>query len=524
MIAEVVFFATLYSFGIIQRRNRLGILSLFISLYFTGELSFGIFKRETSFTLAQFLWGILFLMGILSVFLYLWLLLFYSLQELRQMKTYVERFKKAIMKSQRIEVISLGAMVLAGGFFGFVSSPSVGQTIIIQPQDYQIEFRIWANYDPAWYQAHPYGTAMLKQLNTHKVTIQNAIFTIRDAEGNADSFSPSIYFEDANKCISTLQWFQDSYPDIRFQFYAYGLGGLSCGNYEGSIYTAPMLKRFVDVYRNSTLKNVVGIYTDWEGPLREAPKYANETLNGWHQALWVDAMAYTRHYFPNWTFSNCFPDDLIWDPMDGDADLQYFDRYNIFMPMWDDYGGMVYRSCSVNKTEQGKDTFRGPWKIYNQAETLLYGTLNNDLSKATMWLGCTGCGPYYNQSNGFENFANDILILKHFGFRTVSIFLGNERFESYGMPTGFFDQYGFEDALDRLNILVNGPNSTKSFTIKSEGDWNPKNKLALDFQLNFDRYEYFPLFSLYLLVGIGSGWIVKRKDQTNLNDKIQIKK
>ncbi|MBN2153971.1 MAG: hypothetical protein JW839_21115, partial [Candidatus Lokiarchaeota archaeon] len=339
------------------------------------------------------------------------------------------------------------------------------------------------------------------QMDRHGVTIQNAIFSIRDSNGSAESFSPTVHAGDAADAVGHLTWFRDNYPGIKFQYYAFGLGMGSCGNYEGSIYTGAMLKRFVDVCRGNNLTNVVGVYTDWEGPSDQGTDISNETLNGWHQALWTDAMAYARAYFPNWTFSCCYPDSTGWDGYDGDDDLQYFQRYNIFTPMWDDYGPMVYRSCDIEDIEPG--SYGGSWSVYVQAKALLDGALRGNTSKASMWLGCTGCGPYRNTTTvhehgapmafgdgkGFDAFARDVLILKHFGYETVSIFHGIDKFEGNTEFTGFFDQYGVADAFDRLNDTVNGPGSTTPFTIWTD-EWTPRRPIAQDAALNFEHFSY----------------------------------
>jgi hypothetical protein len=224
-------------------------------------------------------------------------------------------------------------------------------------------------------------------------------------------------------------------------------------------------------------------------------------------------MAYARAYFPDWTFSCCYPAEMHWDTADGDPDLQYFKRYNVFMPMWDDYGPMVYRSCSFGQYDRlwGE----GPYHVYAHTYAMVGGTFKADPSKVTMWIGCTGCGAYGNETDvitrdgpltlgegrGLEAFARDLLILKHFGVRTVSIFHGMENFEADPEKTGFFDQYGYEDAFDRLDAYVNGPESTEEFTIYSEGDWNPSKHLVTDAQLDLNwipnTYRYF----LVILVG-----------------------
>ncbi len=148
---------------------------------------------------------------------------------------------------------------------------------------------------------------------------------------------------------------------------------------------------------------------------------------------------------------------------------------------------------------------------------LVNGALNGDYSKATMWIGCTGCGPYRNdtisydgnepldfgEGKGFDAFARDILILKHFRLPSVSIFLASERFDPDSTDkSGFFDQYGYEDSLDRLNETVNGHNSTQSFTIKAYGDFLPDRSIIKDFMLNFNQFIYILVMIGYFTLGI----------------------
>ncbi len=522
IVIEGLLVLTAIMLGVFNVRNRVGTLILMVTTYYLGDTLLEFTERPTSFTYYTMFWYGIVGTGIIA--LLLMILRFIGLSILWSKKSpptfpRIWNHFRSELKRRRWTGLALLAVAGSMGFIqGLTMSGATAREITIEPQAGQIEFRMWANYYPAWYLAHPNGTQMLDQLDRHGVTIQCTIFPLRDADGQYESFSPTIYPEDVTNLVGNLTWFNENYPGIKFQYYAFGLGHGSNGNYEGSIYTLPMLKRFVDVCRAypSNLSNVVGTYTDWEGPSDSAPDFSNETMNGWHQALWTDAMAYARAYFPDWTFSCCYPDSMHWDGIDGDDDLQYYHRYNVFNPAWDDYGPMVYRSCNAKETRRGR--YDSSWMVYTQAKGLLNGALDGDVAKASMWLGCTGCGPYRNDTvvyehgapmnfgnaTGFDALARDILILKHFGYKSVSIFHAIERFDTNPELTGFFYQYGFADALDRLNETVNGPNSTKSFTIWTD-DWTMRGPLAEDAALNFNRITCIPLVALIVMVGAGLG-------------------
>ncbi|MHA1819226.1 MAG: hypothetical protein ACTSVC_02050 [Promethearchaeota archaeon] len=533
-VVEAVLYLLAYITAYKLRDNRFGQILLGVLLYMSGSVLFDIVQRLTTFTLAQFLWGTIILLGLIALLFIILKVLYISYKELREYKTYLSRLKRGLKDTKIITWIFVVITIGLSLIYFPMKERDYGVPIEIAPKDYQIQIRMWAPTSPSYYINHPNGTQMLEQMDRNNVTIQNTIFSIRDAEGKVYSLSPTIYPADMQRVVSNLTWFKDHYPHIKFQYYAYGLGYDSNGNYEGSIYTTAMLKRFVDICRVSNLTNVVGVYTDWEGPNRSAPKIANQTLNGWHQAMWYEGMAYTKAYFPNWTFSCCFPEEMIYDPLDGDADLQYFKRYNVFMPMWDDYGPMVYRSCNIDPNERQPGSYSGSWMIYEKAYTMVNGLFNGNASKVSMWLGCTGCGPYNNKtivyehgapinfynSTGFDAYARDILILKHFGIPTFSIFLAAEKFDQSGEENqGFFDQFGYNDSLDRLNEIINGPNSTKPFIIWSEGDRNPIRNLIMDYQLNFNDYRYLPLYVAYFFMAyIGAKWAYYI--DSNLADRI----
>jgi hypothetical protein len=521
IILQGVMYIIAYIFCLTQLDNRFGTLLSGALLFYTADsFVFRLIEEPTDYTLAIAIWGAIILIGIIAILFVLIRLVILTKIERKMRKspqpdqlTYLNRMKNTIKSNNYRTLILFIITISVFTGYSVTSQKSYGQEITITPQEYQIEFRIWGQTSPEWYQKHPYGAAILEQYERHNVIVQNTIFSIRDENNLSLSFSPKISAYDKNKTITTLRWFETNYPKVRFQYYAFGLGYGSCGNYEGSIYTGAMLKRFVDICREANFTNIAGVYTDWEGPSREAPKNSNTTRNGWHQAMWTDAFAYVRAYYPDWILSCCHPHEVLYDRVDNDDDLQYYDRFNIFNPLWDDYGPMVYRSCDVEGTTP--DTYGGSWGVYTNAKVLVDGALRGEVSRSSFWLGCTGCGPYGNNTvayehgepmkfgdgKGFDAFARDVLILKAFKIPTVSIFHGIEHHESGDYLTGFFHQYGYADALDKLNETVNGKDSTKSFIIWSEGNWNPIKFLTTDFQLNFNQLIYIPLALGYLFVG-----------------------
>ncbi|MBD3354239.1 MAG: hypothetical protein GF364_22345 [Candidatus Lokiarchaeota archaeon] len=513
-IIEACFYILIYLIGILNIKNRFGTAALIFGYFSTSDVIFDAFTSGEffAFHLAVVLIYFLMIIGVFGLLFAMIMFLNQNLCELIRIKTYFVRLRKQLIKFPRITKIMFIIFISSGIVYAVSQTSVMERKIKIQPKNYDIKFRVWGETNPEYYQSHAHGFDILDQFNKHNVTIQNYYVSVRDESGNYESFSPSIYEPDKQKIVNNLTWFYNNYPNIRFQYYAYGLGYGSCGNYEGSIYSPAMLKRFVDIMRSESLPNVVGVYTDWEGPGDDALEIANFTMNGWHQALWTDAMAYTKMYFPDWKFSCCFPKGMLVEYLDGDNDLEYFKRYNIFHPYWDDYGPMIYRSCDVDETDEADTSY----KVFFSANLLINGMLKGDLSRATMWLGCTGCGPYRNntivyehgepinfgESKGFDAFSRDILILKHFELPSMSIFLTSSIFESNSRPTGFFDQYGFTDALDRLNETVNGPQSRDPFYIWTKAtDWKPETDIAEDFLCNYNRYFYIPVFFGHLALG-----------------------
>ncbi|MFX0102771.1 MAG: hypothetical protein ACFFCS_24600 [Candidatus Hodarchaeota archaeon] len=513
MLLESLLFLLLYVYGIFTVKTILGNVSIALNLYLVGDRLINIVDDTTSFQLATAYWLLVIVLGVIALVFVVLRIIFIPIIKCNSGHNYFARLRKTFKVYHLIGIliISSGATWYAMGELDL--RKEMGSKVTIHPQDYQIEFRFWGRYWASWYQAHPNGTQILDQMNKHNATLQDAYFRLRDADGELESFSPTVYPADVNTTVTNLAWFRDNYPNIRFQYYAYGIGYGSNGNYEGSIYSPAMVKRFVDICRNYSLPNVVGVYTDWEGPSGDAPDGNNFTMNAWHQALWADAFAYACTYFPNWTFSCCHPDNVYWDGIDGDDDLQYFLRYNIFSPMWDDYGPMVYRCC--NPYETNPLNYGTSWMIYANAKAMAEGAFKDDPDKASFWLGCTGCGPYnssliiqehgepikFGNSTGFDAFARDVLILKHFGIKTVSIFHGMETFESNTILTGFFDQYGYDDALDRLNETVNGENSTREFEIWTDADWTPQKWIIYDYLLNFNQLIYLPEMGVFFVIG-----------------------
>jgi len=507
-IIEGIFLLTLFIAGFVYVEKNVGKLIFIIGILSAGSEIWDIVSdpKFLGFKLAAALFYPLMLMGLLTIILSILFLI-------RSLINYINKFRdrkislspnqlsfsKLTKLNYRKVLLPASLLVLAGVGSLLFSSGAVSRQIDISPQDYDIKFRIWANVEPEWYQEVPDRLQMLDQMDKHSVIIQNFLVSIGDENGIYESFSPTINTTESDIAIGYLTWFDTNYPNIGFHFYAYALGYDSNGNYEGSIYTPAMLKRFVDAYRTTNLTNVKGIYTDWEGPNREAPPI-NFTRNAYHQALWVDAMAYVDQYYPDWTFSCCFPQEMIWDPADSDMDMEYYHRWNVFHPEWDEYAPMVYRECDLDETDGSAS--KSSWYVYAQANALVNGLSEGESSRASFWLGCTGCGPYRGVDSGFEAYARDILILKHFQIPTVSIFHGIESHMPDDRLNGFFYEYGY-DALDRLNDTVNGPSAREGFKISTDTGFYIKKDITADFLLNYNRYGYLPIFFAQLALGYG---------------------
>ena len=346
-----------------------------------------------------------------------------------------------------------------------------------------------------------------EQLNKYNATIQNTEYGVRDPQNNSYSFSPDYSLSDALALNASLGWFAQNYPQIKFQLYAAGMGYSSEGNYEGSIYTPGYIKRLVNVCHDFNITNVVGLYSDWEGGLSTE----NQTMNAWNQALLTDAFAYVREIFPNWTLSCCSGTQMYYNFMD--SDMQYYSRSNIFNPMWDDYGPMLYRCGWDATTQPAPYAYNGAWDIYAQMNVLVNGAFHGDASRTSCWLGILGWSCYneeytiydhgqpinFYDSNGFDNLARDILILKSFGCPSVSLFTMTNDTGSGGL----FDAYGI-NALDQLNTMVNGANSTQSFSIWTDPEFITGNKnMFEDFMLLFNNLQNLWMDVAIILVGVG---------------------
>jgi hypothetical protein len=210
----------------------------------------------------------------------------------------------------------------------------------------------------------------------------------------------------------------------------------------------------------------------------------------------------------------CCDGDIMWDSIDEDRDVEIWGRKNIYNPMWDEYTHMLYRSTNFNRENPRFTDYLPAGMIYDTCQEQLTIQQGN-YSRCGAYLGCTGCGPYLNTSKpetprgsdtvpwtnnptALDIFARDTLILKHFRFKSFTIFICADIIElSNGREWGFFKQYGI-DALDRLMTLVNGPNSTTPFVIYQWGNLGDFRSIWEDAALSFDHLDHLPLMIVYL--------------------------
>src|SRR5271157_132899 len=522
-------------FGAWQIKNNAGPILLVLGLVVLGILALDPMTRFAfiSFPMAStWLW---FCMGtgITAILFAILHVIAINLSRRLTGHVFYKQALRGLQQHHRIAVAAIAVLALFGVAYLVLTNRSAGAVpITIHPKNYQMQFRFWGEYTKDAYLnniTYNNGTLILDSLSRHHAVIQNALFSVRDENNQTESFSPNYSKSDGDTINQTLYWFHVHAPGIMFQIYAAGIGYNSSGNYEGSIYTPAMIKRIVNICKDYNISNVIGLYSDWEGGL----KVANHTRNDLNQVLLTDAFTYVRQYFPHWDLSCCSGTASYWDALDGDNDLQYFDRENIWNPTWDDYGPMIYR-CGWPAPNADPYTYMGAYAIYANAKLLL-GALRGNVSKAGFWIGITGDACYdgnytvyehgapinFGNSTGFDNLCRDILILKSFGIPTVSFFKA-----SNDTPPGqrdphkedFFSAYGW-DALDRLNATVNGANSTKPFTIWSDPKFiMEKYEYRNDFLLDYDHVTFIPVAALQILAGIalaGTGikgnWIHKKK-------------
>jgi hypothetical protein len=507
-----------YAFTASQLRHRHGNL-LYIALF--GETA-DLFKRTVvnpmSMTLQWVWWR--------SILFYCWIAFYLAI--IRIILITIIRFNepykwtvrlRSLLRQMRQNAhrVAFLLLILFSGFtatYAIMGNRFYVESIYVQPQDYQIEVRTWAETDPAWYlnSSYPERLNLAAQYNRHHITLENFEGCIPDATGTYQSYAPTYNLSQAQRISNTLGWWKDNYPNVMFRASTPGIGLGSAGVSSSSIYTPASVKRFVDVCRLFAINtsNVVGIYSDWEGPGEKAPPDSNETRNGMSEARWIDAIAYAKSYFPDWIFVCCEDGDMIWDPFDGDRDVQYWARKNIYNPMWDEYTPMIYRSTNFDRENPDFTSYLPAGAVFD-ACTAQLAILNGDPTRCGGYIGCTGTGPYLNTSQvvtprgadivpwtstptPFDIFARDILILKHFRFKSFTIFICSVNIHpKNGRSWGFFQQYGF-DALDRLMVLVNGPNATKPLG-EFRNVWE-------DSALNFDRTSYTSVMIVYLLATV----------------------
>nr|MDO8114230.1 hypothetical protein [Candidatus Sigynarchaeota archaeon] len=518
---EVLFNVIGYSFGATQVRHRHGNL-LFAYLYWETE---DLFRRTivnpTSLTLQFAWWQMIVVVGWIAFYIAIARFIAITILRIRSGQKWKDRVRhefRNMRRWQRGIVISLlVGTVLVSSAYTVLTSRYYSEPIQVQPKDYDIEVRTWAEIDPSWYMnsSYPERLDLAAQYDRWNMTLENLGGCLPDADGNYESYAPTLNMSEAQGLSDMLGWWKANYPNVRFRASAPGIGLGSAGVSDSSIYTPAAVKRFVDVCRlfPGNTSNVVGVYSDWEGPGADGPRDSNETRTGMSVARWIDTMAYAKSYFPNWTFVCCEDGDLIIDPFDGDPDMQYLAHKNIYNPIWDEYTPMLYRSTDFSTENPHFTKYTPAGAIFDYANLQL-AAVDGNSSRCGAYVGCTGCGPYLNTSipttprgaedvpwtsipTPFDIFARDVLILKHFQFKSFTIFICNEEVDpDSGRRWGFFQQYG-QDALDRLMTIVNGPNGTIPFIIYEWGVIGDFRNVWEDSASNFDRLDHVWIMTIF---------------------------
>lgn len=385
--------------------------------------------------------------------------------------------------------------------------------VTITPQEYTMNFAFWGSH----YHAR-YTPAQLDAMNRHAITI--APYTV----------PPLTASEAVRAAFKTeMEWWMENCSAVSFLVSIPGIPGgfVWDGGTAGTIAAAKETVQFV---QREGLTNVRGLAFDWENPIEETladhpylVDVPNRTRHETSRQLWAEFFDWMDLNAPEMFLSNINYVEMSQDAYDGDFDLHLAESFNTFEePRYDEYAPMIYR-CPCRGTPPFGDVPRWDagtnidttYDFYQRLRTHVEGVeyIHGSRARASVYVGITNCTCYgrdvevYEEGeylgHGFDVLVRDLLVCKHFGMETVTIFILDTVVENDHSMGGVFESYG-DDFLDRLNASVNGPGATTPFVLR--GDPFPVDDslfvtgstetLLWDFVLNFDAP---PLFAV--LVG-----------------------
>nr|MDO8112662.1 hypothetical protein [Candidatus Sigynarchaeota archaeon] len=413
-------------------------------------------------------------------------------------QVFLHSMTTSLRKHKAMHLVCIGLVVGSGlVVLGFLNNSFwVGQTVQITPGSRQIEIALFTRLDYNFYTPD-----QLASMNNHSLLIitHDTPAFVSTEQWNADPFhwmdnitTTAAYINGRAAFVSLCSYWRDHYPNVHIMP---AVLGIPCGypidlsmtngshGVGGTIWQA---KQYLLTAVEYNLTNVVGLHADQEScqsVWNVQSQWRNRTRNHEANANWISYFQWVNASYarPDWItyfnntgnrttfyFQTTFGYDSCVDGLDGDDDLDVAVRNNVLqVPYWEDYAPMFYKSG---------------YSMLDPAHYKLYldlQMLNGSLSRYGLqhligtYLGITGEGIFrasstFTQLNGksqqsvtgFDNLVRQALIVKSFGARRVSIFLGT----TVENMIGAFDEYG-DDFLDRFNASVNGPAAQTPFDI-----------------------------------------------------------
>ena len=386
----------------------------------------------------------------------------------------LSKVREESRKQRGLWGVSLTLILLGGSYVGIVAPSYPRGEVLIQPQDYPVKFAFWALAENT-----SYTPAQLDALNRHEVTLV--------ANFGIDLTNPATVDAERAKLVNKLSWWLTHYPKVSFYLIVPGIPGGAVWDGAANL-TTLQAREIIITARTYGLTNVKGEAFDWEQPnLGHNTNISSRPDPARHQQAietWKAFFDWKAAYAPEIVLSVVNSYQLVADKIDADWDLHVKEMAITFeCPRWDNYAPMIYR-CFYTGTKPFGDpdvmsSLSGIYDTYSFYKAMVanaqsvYSTFG-DLDRLGVYIGETNCSCYGRdtrvwengeyQGTGFDVLARDILIVKSFGVKTVTIFLLFTAMEGGYSMGGAFEAYG-DDFLDRLNATVNGPNSTRPFTI-----------------------------------------------------------
>lgn len=463
----ILFISALFYIGFSQEKDNeifiplllIGILAtiFFWSSYKTGFLNFA-FLVYFILIIAQLLFLII-VAGILI-----------SIKIKRKTLNVKLRNQRKIINSITIILILVSSIFM----ILFNSNLFAGKNIIITPQNYQMKLAFWGSINP-----NSYTFNEKTQMNQYSISIISScsISSLSSFERNAEN------------------WLEN-YPRISIYACIDGFPGIF--DWDGNAQNITQNAEYImNQFISENLTNIQGIYFDSESPINIpiSQSIPNSNRNNNATQIWEQFFNYIDQTFGSrFQIKITFYDPNFIGLYQNNLNLQKYMRNNIFSnPNFTEYAPMEYLGMGF-QNNQTLNAERQNYQLYQSCELIQNGLKlgNLDNNSAGITLGLSGSS-IFNPSNkiigigtGYNELINQSLIVKSFGFKTLTIFSLNSGSDSNGQWSGIFDAYG-SNFLQNFENAINSQNSSQSFQIKQ---------------------IYSPQFFIYFSIGIWMNWYI----------------